>query len=172
MKWIVIQTLFLLCLKLKCFLIVWFVYNWCVVSSWFSHLLLPQGIYIYDLFLSAPPCICICSLILQFPNSIVRYAWCRKHQKTAILKSMSSELAGIITSDFAGGVTVCDGTQQRLITLCVCATWHRVDAWAQDPSKRTDWPVVVPTCKGRDAAQTAVLQRVSIQKVQHCHTVS
>lgn len=45
-----------------------------------------------------------------------------------ILKSISSELAGIFTSGFAGGITVRDGTQQRLVTLCICATWHRVDA--------------------------------------------
>lgn len=56
-----------------------------------------------------------------------------------------------------------DGTQQRLATSRVCATWCRVDARAQDCSKGTHWPVVVPTCQGRDAAQTAVLQRVRIK---------
>lgn len=53
-----------------------------------------------------------------------------------------------------------DGTQQRLATLCVCATWHRVDAGAQDRCKGTHRPIVVPTCEGRDDAKAAVLQRV------------
>lgn len=56
-----------------------------------------------------------------------------------------------------------DGTQQRLATLCVCATWCRVDARAQDRCKGTHRPIVVPTCEGRDAAQAAVLQRVRIR---------
>lgn len=55
-----------------------------------------------------------------------------------------------------------DGTQQRLATLRVRATWCGVHARAQDCGKATHWLVVVPTCQGRDAAQTAVLQRVRI----------
>lgn len=96
-----------------------------------------------------------------------------RHLALQVGFKMPSELAVFSPlSGFAGGITVRDGTQQRLATLCVCATWRRVDARAQDRCKGTHRPIVVPTCEGRDAAQAAVLQRVRIKRGKRCDTVS
>lgn len=67
-------------------------------------------------------------------------------------------------SALVGGVTMCNRTQQCLITVRVCATWRWVDAGTQHQGQRKHGPAAALACEGRAAAAAAVFQRVSVSK--------
>lgn len=95
--------------------------------------------------------------ILQFPRRLVRIL----SEKTDLCNGMFYS-CGIV-----GGVAVCYRTQQCLIVTHICTKWHWVDPWTQRGCSRTCGTFDAPSCQGRDAAHSAVPQRVSTQ----CDTI-